>query len=140
MDGTSCNPLSSASPMEPVPVSTKGFNRAYGFTGNHWTSRCYGYERHSIADERGTEIGFAHHRRDARLIAAAPELLEAAHKHVEWIEEERNGPNYSGLTRDTHPNGEAIWRDWWDSQLELCAETEALARAAINKALGKDAA
>lgn len=29
LDGATRNPLSSATPMEPVPVSTKGFNRAY---------------------------------------------------------------------------------------------------------------
>ena len=57
--------------------------------------------------------------------------LRAAIKHIEWIDKESAGPNYQGLTRDTHPNGEAIWRQWWDEQLELCAETERLCRAAI---------
>ena len=42
-----------------------------------WTTTEYGYEKHAIADGRGTEIGFAHRRRDAHLIAAAPELYAA---------------------------------------------------------------
>ena len=42
-----------------------------------WRTVEYGYEKHSITDDRGVEIGFAHRRHDARLIAAAPELYEA---------------------------------------------------------------
>jgi hypothetical protein len=45
---------------------------------------------------------------NARLIAAAPELYEAAAKHLEWIEKEHAGPQFGALTRDTHPLGEAI--------------------------------
>lgn len=74
---------------------------------------------------------------NGRLIAAAPDLAEAAAKHLEWIDKERAGPDYGGLTRDTHPAGAAIWSRWWSEQLDLCAETEALARAALAKARGE---
>ena len=47
------------------------------FTPGPWRTVEYGYEKHSITDDRGAEIGFAHRRRDARLIAAAPKLYEA---------------------------------------------------------------
>lgn len=32
----------------------------------------------------------------------------------------KTGPDYGGQSRDTHPDGERIWRLWWDSQLDLC--------------------
>lgn len=48
-----------------------------GHTAGPWGHTEYGYERHAIADQRGTEIGFIHRRRDARLIAAAPDLFQA---------------------------------------------------------------
>jgi hypothetical protein len=73
---------------------------------------------------------------DARLIAAAPELYEAAIKHLEWVEKEHAGPDYAGLTRDTHPDGESIWRKWWNEQLDLCADTERLCLTATAKARG----
>jgi phage terminase Nu1 subunit (DNA packaging protein) len=42
----------------------------------------YGYEKFGIYDERGTDIGFAHRRRDAALMAAAPWLYDAAEDAV----------------------------------------------------------
>ncbi|MDB5584352.1 MAG: hypothetical protein JWR80_9528 [Bradyrhizobium sp.] len=62
------------------------------------------------------------------------ELVEAAEKHLEWIEKERAGPDYGELTRDTHPDGERIWSAWWCEQLDLCADTERLCREALAKA------
>lgn len=58
-------------------------------------------------------------------------LVEAARKHLEWIDKERAGPNWNGHHRDT-PGGKAIWRQWWDEQLQLCEDTEALCRAALS--------
>lgn len=60
--------------------------------------------------------------------------MEAAKVHLRWINSDRAGPDYGGLKRDTHPNGEAIWRQWWELQMELCSETEWLCRAALRAA------
>ena len=74
---------------------------------------------------------------NARLIASAPELLEACEAMIAWDDAEKAGPDYGSLTRDTHPEGEAIWRKWWDGQSELCARAFSLARVAIAKAKGE---
>lgn len=47
------------------------------FTPGKWVSIKYGYEKYSIQDWKGTEIGFCHRPNDSDLIAAAPELYEA---------------------------------------------------------------
>ena len=60
-------------------------------------------------------------------------LLDAARWHLAWIDAENAGPDYGTQTRDTHPQGEQIWRAWWDGQLELCARTEAACRAGIDQ-------
>ena len=60
--------------------------------------------------------------------------IEAALRlHKAWSDSEKTGPDYGGQTRDTHPDGEKIWRIWWDNQLDLCdratrATDEAIAR------------
>jgi hypothetical protein len=73
----------------------------------------------------------------ARLIAAAPDLLEALRFHKAWADSERAGPDYGGQTRDTHPDGERIWRAWWDNQLDLCGRANTATDAAIAKAEGR---
>ena len=50
-----------------------------------------------------------------------------------WLEGEQSGPDYGSQTRDTHPEGEKIWEEWWNRQLRLCDEAEQLARAALSK-------
>lgn len=50
----------------------------------------------------------------------APSLVQALRLHKAWSDSEKTGPDYGGQTRDTHPDGEKIWRLWWDSQLDLC--------------------
>ncbi len=71
---------------------------------------------------------------NARLIAAAPDLLEACRMMIAWNDAEEAGPDYGSQTRDTHPDGEQIWQRWWDDQLRLCARAFDTARAAIAKA------
>ena len=56
---------------------------------------------------------------DARLIAAAPDLLEVVQKFVAWSEAERN------------PSGTTFWQ-----RVEMCREVDALASAAIAKVEG----
>lgn len=58
------------------------------------------------------------------------EAVEALRLHHVWAEREHAGPDYNGLARDTHSNGEKIWRDWWEGNLELCDRAN-LATAAL---------
>lgn len=69
-------------------------------------------------------------RGDAKLIAAAPELLEACMTMAEWFRREKAG---FGKDRST-AEGEAQWREWWDEQISLCDRSETQANAAIAKA------
>ena len=47
-------------------------------------------------------------------------MVQALRLHKAWSDAEKTGPDYGGQTRDTHPDGERIWRLWWDNQLSLC--------------------
>ena len=49
---------------------------------------------------------------NARLIAAAPELLEACQTFAEWLRREEAG--FPAETRFTTADGEAKWREWFD--------------------------
>jgi hypothetical protein len=74
---------------------------------------------------------------NARLIAAAPDMLEALRLHQAWADSERTGPDYGEQTRDTHPNGEEIWRRWWYGNLDLCDRANSATLAVIAKAEGR---
>lgn len=54
-------------------------------TRKEWTAKNYGYEKYSIIDENGTEIGFAHRKEDAELMAAAPDVLKMLKFAQFWI-------------------------------------------------------
>ena len=71
---------------------------------------------------------------NARLISAAPDLLAALRLHQAWSDSEDAGPDYGDQTRATHPDGERIWRQWWDGNLSLCERAQDATRAAIAKA------
>lgn len=65
-------------------------------------------------------------------MAFDPELGELACLHmVMWFTAEETGPDYEGLARDTHPDGEAIWRAWWNRQTELCVSAKDYAHRAL---------
>jgi hypothetical protein len=72
---------------------------------------------------------------NARLIAAAPDLLEACQTFAEWLRREEEGFVAAGRTRDT-PEGEAEWREWYYGNIALCSLAQDQARAAIAKATG----
>lgn len=67
------------------------------------------------------------------------EAAEACRALVAWDESEKNGPDYGSLTRTTHPQGELIWRRWWDSQMALCERSFGTARAFLAKLGARDA-
>lgn len=75
---------------------------------------------------------------NARLIAAAPELLEACQTFAEWLRREDAGSDgQAWACKRGTPEGEAAWRDWWDENLRICNLAQEQARAAIAKATGE---
>jgi hypothetical protein len=70
---------------------------------------------------------------NAKLIAAAPELLEACSTMAEWFKREHEGFPNAAQVRTT-PAGEAAWRKWWEENLRLCDLAKTQANAAISKA------
>lgn len=68
---------------------------------------------------------------------AARQMLAAVRAFVAWLDAEDSMPNYGTQSRDTHPEGERIWREWYDRNLRLCDEAQRLGHAAIAAAEGR---
>ena len=67
----------------------------------------------------------------ARKVIAAEKLAEALRLHQAWSDSEDTGPDYGEQSRDTHPDGERIWKQWWDGNLSLCGRAQDMTREAI---------
>ena len=67
----------------------------------------------------------------ARKVIAAEKAIEALRLHQAWSDSEDAGPDYGEQSRDTHPDGERIWRQWWDGNLSLCGRAQDMTREAI---------
>jgi len=78
----------------------------------------------------------AENQANARLIAAAPDLLQAVRTFADWLRREEEGFDHTKDDRNT-PEGEAAWRAWYDGNLNVCALAREQARAAIAKAEGE---
>lgn len=60
----------------------------------------------------------------------------AVRAFVAWLDAEDGAPDYGSLTRDTHPEGERIWHEWYERNLRLCKNAQELGRAVIARAEG----
>lgn len=59
------------------------------------------------------------------------QMAAALRFHQLWEKREKEGPLYPfGVTRDA-PEGEKIWRAWWNDQLRLCDEAQTRTDAAL---------
>ncbi len=58
-------------------------------------------------------------------LAALRRGEDAVRAFVAWLDAEDGKPDYGTQTRDTHPNGERIWREWFVNNLDLCARAKA---------------
>jgi hypothetical protein len=100
------------------------------------------YDNPSIFGADGTEIAgcdeymIFNKEEDIRLIAAAPDLLEACQTFSEWLRREDKGFAEEGRNRKT-PEGEAAWREWYYENLRICRLAQDQVKAAISKATGQ---
>lgn len=89
-------------------------------------------------DLRALADGLANQNAEAERVAAryaaSADMLDALRLHKAWADSEDRGPDYGGQTRDTHPDGERIWREWWEANLLLCDRAQRATDAAIAKA------
>lgn len=64
-------------------------------------------------------------------------LHKAVCAFVAWLDAEDGSPDYGVLSRDTHPEGERIWKEWFDRNIRLCDIAQNLGHEAIAKARGQ---
>ncbi len=49
---------------------------------------------------------------------------DAVRAFVAWLDAEDGSADYGTQTRETHPEGERIWRERWERNLRLCGEAQ----------------
>lgn len=98
---------------------------------NAWVAEHPDARRSCCPERKMRPITRADWDAQARRIA---ELEAALRLHKAWADSEDAGPDYGGQTRDTHPDGERIWRNWWNWNLDLCARAQAATDAALGDA------
>ena len=70
------------------------------------------------------------------MIAAIPAMMEACETFAEWLRREEGSPEYpAGTNRDT-PGNEAIWREWYDTNISICQLAQRQVKAALILAKG----
>lgn len=62
-----------------------------------------------------------------------PVAIQACRALAAWLEGEKSGPDYGDQSRETHPEGERIWSEWWGRQLRMCKQAQLLAIQAIRE-------
>jgi hypothetical protein len=64
--------------------------------------------------------------------ATVAELIKACQTFSEWLDrEERGGKEQPWFGKRDTPEGETLWREWYDENLRLCGLSQERARAAL---------
>jgi len=108
-----------------------------GFSTVYVEARIGGGWLQEVAACGPTANGSEEQEANARLISAAPDLLEACQTFSEWLRREESGFVKAGNERDT-PEGEAAWREWYSENLRICDLAQEQAYSAIAKATGNN--
>lgn len=66
-----------------------------------------------------------------KLRADLAKAVCALRLHQAWSDSEDAGPDYGEQTRDTHPEGERIWRQWWEGNLSICERAQDATRLVL---------
>jgi|GEM_PF-5188108 len=111
-----------APPADVVEAMAKAISKE---AGAMWPMDANRYRRYAKAALSSAPAGDA--------LEALREARQALGLHVAWARSENSGPDYGQQTRETHPDGERIWLQWWNNNLDLCdgantETTKALAR------------
>lgn len=108
---------------------TESEPRTPGFTKGAIYGRCVNVACVLDGDNGFAELAVA-------AVNALPALLdrvergeEAVRAFVAWLDAENSRPDYGTQTRDTHPEGEHIWQEWWKRNQRLCREAQDKGRA-----------
>ena len=67
---------------------------------------------------------------------AVKDVVEACKTFLAWLDREDSSPEYpTGVDRSS-PQGDAIWREWFDTNVAICRLAQEQARAALARIKG----